>query len=153
MLFEEWVWDSIVAVMAVVGRLKIVHRFEAFLARQNQYTLLVLFTFPFFIMLPAKVYGLYLITSGKVVRGITIFVAAKVTITALVTRLFIISKDKLLLIKSFASFYHWFQDKKEWLYAEVRKLPAWQAAAKLRHALRVKMRSLLMQLKGWLSKR
>jgi hypothetical protein len=147
MLFEDWVWDSIVALMHVVGRLKIINRFETFLARQNPYLLLTLFIFPFLIMIPAKLYGLFLITDGKVIRGVTIFVIAKVTITALITRLFIISKDKLLQIKAFAAFYYWFKAKKEWLYSEVRKLPAWQTAregiTKLRHRLKMLMHSLI----------
>jgi hypothetical protein len=128
MLLEEWVWDKILAVMAYVGRLKVINRFETFLARQHQYLLLTFFIVPFLIMIPAKVYGLYLMTSGHVLRGVTIFVVAKGLITALVTRLFLISKDKLLRIRSFARFYFWFADKKEWLYSEVRKLPAWQVA-------------------------
>lgn len=147
MLFEDWVWDSIVALMAAVGRLKIISRFETFLARQNQYLLLTLFTFPFLIMIPAKVYGIYLIADGKVIRGITIFVVAKGLITALVTRLFIISKDKLLLIRKFASFYYWFTEKKEWLYSEVLKLPAWQMAKKgiikFKQRLKITMNSLM----------
>ena len=142
MLFEDWVWDSLVAFMQVVGRLKIINRFETFLGKQNQYLLLTLFIFPFFIMIPAKVYGIYLITSGKVMRGFTIFVVAKGLITVLVTRLFIVSKDKLLLIKSFASFYYWFKDKKEWLYAEVRKLPAWQMAREWITQLKMILRNL-----------
>jgi hypothetical protein len=149
MLFEDWVWDSIVALMARVGRLRIINRFETFLAQQNQYLLLTLFTFPFLIMIPAKLYGLYLITSGKVLKGVTIFIMAKLTITALVTRLFIISKDKILLIKPFAVFYYWFNDKKEWLYAEVRKLPAWQAAKEWIADLKIKLRLLR---KKWLHK-
>jgi hypothetical protein len=142
MLFEDWIWDSIVALVQVVARLKIIIRFETFLGKQNQYLLLTLFIFPFFIMIPAKVYGIYLITSGKVIRGVTIFVAAKGLITVLVTRLFVVSKDKLLLIKSFASFYYWFKDKKEWLYSEVRKLPAWQMAREWITELKVKLRNL-----------
>lgn len=142
MLFEDWVWDSIVALMEVVGRLKIINRFETLLARQNQYLLLTLFIFPFLIMIPAKLYGLYLITSGRVIRGVTIFVVAKGLITALVTRLFILSKDKLLQIKAFAAFYYWFKDKKEWLYSEVRKLPAWQMAREWITQLKMKLRSL-----------
>jgi len=142
MLFEDWVWDSIVAFMQLVGRLKIIKRFETFLAKQNQYLLLTLFIFPFFIMIPAKIYGIYLITSGKVIRGVTIFVVAKGLITLLVTRLFIVSKDKLLLIKSFASFYYWFKDKKEWLYSEVRKLPAWQMAREWITQLKMQLRNL-----------
>ena len=143
MLFEDWVWDSLVAFMQVVGRLKIINRFETYLAKQNQYLLLTLFIFPFFIMIPAKVYGIYLITSGKVIRGVTIFVVAKGLITLLVTRLFIVSKDRLLLIKPFASFYYWFTDKKEWLYSEVRKLPAWQMAREWIAQLKKQLRNLL----------
>ena len=129
-MFEEWVWDTIMAVMERVGRLKIVNRFENLLARQNPYLLLSLFLFPFLIMIPAKLYGLYLVTEGKTLRGILIFVLAKVFITAFVTRLFFVSKDKLLQIKRFAASYVWFKEKKDWLYAELNKLPAWQAARK-----------------------
>jgi hypothetical protein len=142
MLFEDWVWDSIVAFMEVVGKLKAVNRFETFLARQNPYLLLALFVFPFFIMIPAKLYGLYLLTNGKVIRGVAIFVIAKGFITALLTRLFMISRDKLLQIKAFAAFFFWFRDKKEWLYSEVRKLPAWQTARAWIAQLKMKLRSL-----------
>ena len=142
MLFEDWVWDSIVHLMEIVGRLKAVTRFEAFLARQNQYLLLTLFVVPFLIMIPAKVYGLYLITSGKIIRGVTIFVVAKGLITALLTRLFMISREKLLQIKTFAAFFYWFREKKEWLYAELSKLPAWQTARAWIAQVKMKIRSL-----------
>jgi hypothetical protein len=129
-MFEEWVWDTIMAVMEIVGRLKLVKRFENLLARQNPYLLLSLFLFPFLIMIPAKIYGLYLVAEGKTLRGILIFVLAKGFITAFVTRLFFVSKDKLMQIKSFAASYYWVKEKKDWLYAELDKLPAWQAARK-----------------------
>ncbi len=146
LLFEDWVWDSILALMQVVARLRVVRRFEAFLQRQNQYLLLSLFAFPFLIMIPAQVFGLYLIASGRILRGAALFVIAKVTITALVTRLFVISRDKLLLIRSFAAFYSWFREAKERLYAELRKLSAWNAAgeavARFKHALRMRVRQM-----------
>jgi hypothetical protein len=142
MLFEDWVWDTIVALMEEFERLKIINRFESFLARQNQYLLLTLFTFPFLIVIPAKLYGIYLIADGKVIRGVTIFIVAEVLITALVTRLFIISKDKLLQIKAFKTFYYWFKDKKEWLYSELHKLRAWQLAKEWIAQLKTKLRSM-----------
>ncbi len=142
MLFEDWVWDTIVDLMEELGRLKIINRFEIFLAKQNQYLLLTLFTFPFLIVIPAKLYGLYLIADGKVIRGVTIFIVAETLITALVTRLFIISKDKLLQIKAFETFYYWFKDKKEWLYSELRKLRAWQLAREWIVQLKTKLRFL-----------
>jgi hypothetical protein len=146
MLFEDWVWDTIIDLMKEVGRLKIINRFENFVARQNQYLLLTLFTFPFLIVIPAKLYGLYLIADGKVIRGVTIFIVAEVLITALVTRLFIISKDKLLQMKAFETFYYWFKDKKEWLYSELRKLRAWQLAIEWIAQLKTKLR--FMRRKG-----
>jgi len=142
MLFEDWVWDTIVELMEKVARLRIINRFESFLARQNRYLLLTLFTFPFLIVIPAKLYGLYLIADGKVIRGVTIFIVAEVLITALITRLFIISKDKLLQIKAFVTFYYWFKDKKEWLYSELRKLRAWQLASEWIAQLKTKLRFL-----------
>lgn len=129
-MLEEWVWDTIMAVMEIVGRLKLVNRFENLLARQNPYLLLSLFLFPFLIMIPAKIYGLYLVAEGKTLRGILIFVLAKGFITAFVTRLFFVSKDKLMQIKRFAASYYWVKEKKDWLYAELNKLPTWQAARK-----------------------
>ena len=146
MLFEDWVWDSILALMERVSRLKTVHRLEVFIARQNQYLLLVFFCVPFFIMIPAKVYGLYLIANGKFLRGITIFIVAKGLITALITRLFVISKDTLLSMPAFAASYYWFKDKKDWLYAELNRMPAWLAAkrtlADLRRRIKEKLHSL-----------
>lgn len=142
MLFEDWVWDSIVALMEVAGRLKSISRFETFLAKQNRYLLLALFTFPFLIMIPAKLYGLFLIASGKVVHGVIIFVMAKALITALVTRLFVISRDKLLQIEAFAAFYYWFTRKKAWLYSEVRKLPGWKTTIERIAGIKMQLRSL-----------
>ncbi len=147
MLFEDWVWDSILALMQVVARLKIVQAFEDFLRRQNQYLLLTFFVFPFLIMIPAKLLGLYMIASGKILRGAAIFVVAKVTITALVTRLFVISREKLLLIRPFAAFYYWFREAKDRLYAELRKIPAWTRArdAITRFKQELKMRIRMMR--------
>lgn len=50
-MFEEWVWDTIMALMEKMGHLKIVNRFETFLTGQNPYLLLSLFLFPVLIML------------------------------------------------------------------------------------------------------
>ncbi len=145
-MFEEWVWDNIMAVMEKIGRLKIINRFDAFLVKLNPYLLLSFFLLPLFIMIPAKIYGLYLIADGKAVRGILIFVMAKGLITAIITRLFFVTKDKLMQIKAFAASCYWIKEMKEWLYAEFNKLPAWQAArrrvAELKRFLKEKFRSL-----------
>jgi hypothetical protein len=145
-MFEEWVWDNIMAVMEKIGRLKIIKRFDAFLVKLNPYLLLSLFLLPFFIMIPAKVYGLYLIADGKAIRGILLFVLAKGLITAVITRLFFVTKDKLMRIKAFSASYYWIKEKKEWLYAELNKLPAWQAAkrrvAELKRFIKENFRSL-----------
>jgi hypothetical protein len=151
-MFEEWVWDTLMALMEKIGHLKIVNRFEAFLTKQNPYILLSLFLFPFLIMVPAKIYGIYLVTEGKTLRGILIFVLAKGFITAFVTRLFFVSKYKLMQIKNFAASYYWVAEKKDWLYAELNKLPAWQVARKSVAALKrlIKNKTLTLKRGGWI---
>ncbi|HUJ16498.1 MAG TPA: hypothetical protein VL197_00750, partial [Nitrospirota bacterium] len=71
---------------------------------------------------------------------------AKGLITALITRLFVISKDTLLSMPAFAASYYWFKDKKDWLYAELNRMPAWLAAkrtlADLRRRIKEKLHSL-----------
>jgi len=146
-MFEEWVWDTLMAVMETIDHLKIVKRFEIYLTSQNPYLLLSLFLFPFLIMIPAKIYGIYLIAEGKIVRGILIFVLAKGFITAFVTRLFFVSKDKLMQIKNFAASYSWVTEKKAWLYAELNKLPAWQKAKRSVAALKRIIKDKVLTLK------
>jgi hypothetical protein len=48
MLFEDWIWDSLVAFMQVVGRLKIINRFETFLGKQKLISPAHLIYFPLF---------------------------------------------------------------------------------------------------------
>jgi len=143
-MFEEWVWDNIMAVVEKIGRLEIITRFDTFIIKQNPYLLLSFFLFPFLIMIPAKIYGLYLIADGKALRGILIFVLAKGFITAIITRFFFVTKDKLMQIKAFAARYAWIKEKKEWIYAELNRLPAWQAArrrvAELKRFIKEKFR-------------
>ena len=70
-----------------------------------------------------------------------------IIITAIVTRLFFIRKEKLLLIGPFAKSYFWFIEKKEWLYAEVRKLRAWQAAREFIRKLKLRVKMLVRHAK------
>ncbi len=57
-----------------------------------------------------------------------------------------------MLIKNFAATYYWVTEKKNWLYAELNKLPAWQTARKSIAALKrlIKDKVLTFRQAGWI---
>jgi hypothetical protein len=137
---EEWIWDSLTAIMAWLGRLPIVHRLEARIARLSPYAAMTAFIVPWLVLIPAKVLALWLIASGHGVLGIEVFIVAKVIGTALLARLFTLTRPALLTIGWFARFYARFSAWRERMYAYVKSLPAWQQAkawiARVRESMR-----------------
>jgi len=123
---EEWIWNNFTALVARLARLRAVRRAEAVIARQHPYLLLCLFALPALVMLPFKLYAFYLLGTGHAYQGVAVLVVAKALGTALLTRLFVISRDKLLGIRAFAALYQWIMAKKQWLRDELAKV-AWLA--------------------------
>jgi hypothetical protein len=123
-LFEEWVWDYFTALIARLAKLEAIQRVEAVIARQNRYVLFGLFAVPLLIMIPFKLYSFYLMGTGRAYQGLAVLITAKALGTALVTRLFVISKDKLLSVGLFAVCYHWVMAKKQWLHDQLEQI-AW----------------------------
>lgn len=103
--FWEWLWDPLQALMARLGRLPVLRRIEAQAARAPPYAALALFVLPGISLLPFKLAGLYFIAHGKPLLGLATFLTAKLVGTALVARLFTLTKPQLLHIGWFARSY------------------------------------------------
>ena len=125
---EEWVWDHIAAVMAWVGKLPVFRWVEARIAKLPPYPALVSFAIPWLLLLPAKFLALWLMGTGHVKTGILVFVIAKLVGTAILARLFALTKPALLTIGWFAFIHGKFTGWRDRVYAYVKALPAWQAA-------------------------
>lgn len=123
---EEWVWDSMLAFMAWLGRLPPVHWVETQLSLLPPYAALIAFVIPGAILLPFKLAAFWLIAHGHGIYGMWVFVIAKAIGTAFLARIFALTKPALLTIGWFRRTYTAIMGWKERLYAYVRALPAYQ---------------------------
>ena len=104
-LFEDFVWSRITALVAVLARLHLVARLEAWVLTQGRHTTLALFAIPIACLIPIKLTAVWLIATGHVVTGILVIIAAKVTGTAISARLFVIARPKLMTFETFVRFH------------------------------------------------
>lgn len=145
-LIEEWLWEGLKRAMQWLGRLPVVRSLEARIARAGPKTAITLFVIPWLLLLPAKLLAFWLIGTGHAGTGILVFVAAKVLGTALLARLFTLTKPALLTIGWFRRLHDWFVVIKQRLLAFVRGLRVviWvkAASARVRAALRTLWRRL-----------
>lgn len=141
MVLEEWIWDSLTAVMAALGRLPPVRWLERRVARLSPYAAMSVFVLPWLVLLPAKVLAFWFIGTGHLRLGVLVFVLAKVIGTALLARLFTLTRPALLSIAWFRRLHAWFTSWRDRLYAFVRSLRAWQIAKAWLAALRGRWRA------------
>ena len=136
---EEWVWDAMLAFMAWLARLPPVHWAESRIARLPPPAALIFFIVPAAILLPFKLAAFRLIAQGHGLYGLWVFVVAKVIGTALLARIFSLTKPALLTINWFNRAYFAITGWKQRVYAYVRALPTYQ---RLRQLARVVKRSI-----------
>ena len=127
-VFEEFLWVRLTALVARLARLPAVARLEAGIVRLPPYAAMALFAVPTALLVPLKLGALYLIASGHAVLGIAGIVVAKLALTAVMTRLFAICRPQLLTIAWFARLHDWVLRVRADLYARVRGMPGWRSA-------------------------
>jgi hypothetical protein len=103
--FWEWLWDPLERIMARIGRLPLLRQLEGWIAAAPRFVALACFLIPGAVLLPFKVLGLYFLGHGAPMLGLSTFMAAKVVGTALVARIFALTKAQLLQIGWFAGVY------------------------------------------------
>lgn len=126
LLFEEWGWRPLAQAVAWLARFRIVARIERVIAGLPPYPSLVVFALPGLILLPVKLIGLWLLASGQVLLAGALLLGAKVVSTALVARLFMLTRPALLRIVWFKRLYDWFMPWKEALFTYVRGTFVWR---------------------------
>lgn len=148
MLVEEWLWDRLVRFTQWLAKLPVFRAIEARIQRLSPTAAMATFAIPWLLLLPAKVLGLWLLGRGRVVLGVTVFVVAKVIGTAMLARLFTLTKPALLQVAWFRRLYTWFTGLRDRLYAYVRSLRAWQATRRWVLAVRMRLRLVWRRLRG-----
>jgi len=145
-LLEDWLWDDLARLAAAIGRLPIFHQIEVLILRLPPYAALILFAAPSLLLFPVKLLALYFISHGHSLFGLLTMIGAKVAGTALVARLFLLTRPKLLQINWFARLYEWFTAFKARIYGAIKST----AIYKLAHRQKLRLKNYL---KVWIGKR
>ena len=140
MFAEEVVWEALKRVMAVLGHLPLIRHVEARIATLPPYAAAVVFLLPGALLLPVKIGAIWLIANGHALLGCELIIAAKLIGTALVARIFTLTKPALMSLAWFASMHGWIMRWRATLYAWVKASTVWQRLEALRAALQALLR-------------
>lgn len=135
-LFEEWGWEPLAALMARIARWRGLAWVERAIRRLPPYAALVIFALPWLLLLPVKLGALALIGQGRPMLGAAVIVAAKLLGTAVLARLFALTKPALMRLGWFASAYARWSGWKATLFAWVRASWAWRWGQRMKRGVR-----------------
>jgi hypothetical protein len=144
LLFEEWGWRPLAEALAYLSRFKLFARMELAIAGLPPYAALATLALPTSLLFPLKLLAVYLVAQGQFVAASMLFVGAKIASTALIARLFLLTKPALMQIGWFAAIYGVIVPWKDALFARIRASWAW------RYGRMVKTRVRLEAKKAWL---
>jgi hypothetical protein len=125
-LFAEWGWRPLAALLGQLRRLALVARLENWLQTLPPYGALAAFVLPSLFLVPLKIFAIYFIAHGQKTAALGLLVFAKLGGTALVARLYILTGPQLMRIPWFARAYHAIMPWKEAVYAQIRISWAWR---------------------------
>lgn len=125
-LFEEWGWKPLSDALAWLARFRIVAKLEGLIARLPPYAALFVFALPTAFLFPVKLAAMWLLAKGQVATATATFIAAKIASTALVARLFMLTRPALMQIAWFARAYNRFMPWKDRLFAQIRASWVWR---------------------------
>lgn len=125
-LFEEWGWKPLSEALAWLARFRIIAKLEGLIARLPPYGALFVFALPTAILFPLKLLAVWLLANEQFAAATGLFIGAKIASTALVARLFMLTRPALMQIAWFARAYNWFMPWKDRLFAQIRASWVWR---------------------------
>jgi len=146
-IFEEWGWRPLAALLAQLARLRPVAAIEAGIASLPPYPSLLVFALPTALLFPLKLLSLWLIAEGRLLLASLLFAFAKVAGTALLARIYQLTEPKLMQLAWFARLHDIVVPWKDALVDRVKATPVWRAAADLKSRAKVALKAVLAPLK------
>lgn len=148
-LFEDWLWDDLLRLMAALGRLPVLRQVERLVAALPPYGALATFAAPSLLLVPVKLAALWFIAHKHALLGLLIIIVAKIVGTALVARIYVLTQAQLLRINWFAALHARFVNFKEKVYAIIKASSLYQLIhqqkLRLKEWLHTRGRSFLRQ--------
>lgn len=142
-LFEEWGWRPLSDFIARLAKYAPVAAVERWIAGLPPYAALFAIALPTTLLLPLKFVAVWLLANNHFATATLLFLGAKLASTALIARVFILTKPALMRIAWFARAYDWFVPWKDALFAQIRASWIW------RYGRMVKTRIKLELTRAW----
>ncbi len=138
LLFEEWGWEPLAALVARLARLPLWAWVERRIAALPPWAAVATFALPALALVPVKLAALFLIGEGHALMGLTVLLGAKLLGTALLARLFTLTQPALMKLPWFARWYPRWKAWKDGIIAQVRASPMWLAAGRWKRDVRAR---------------
>jgi hypothetical protein len=135
-LFEDWLWDDLLRLMAALGRLPGLRQVEQLIAALPPYGALAAFGLPTLLLLPVKLAAFWLVAHKQAALGLGVIIAAKLVGTALLARIYALTHPQLLRIAWFAALHARYVSFKMRVYAALKATRIYQFLHQ--HKLRLK---------------
>jgi len=126
LLFEEWGWQPLSNLLARLARYPLWAKVELFIAGLPPYGALLALGIPSAVLIPAKLLGVYFLASGHLISAGVVIFLAKIASTALIARIFLLTKPALMQIPWFARAYELFVPWKDALFERIRASWVWR---------------------------
>jgi hypothetical protein len=127
LLFEEWGWEPMARAMARLARLRVWARVEAALRALPPWGAVLAFFLPMLLLLPVKLFGLFLLGEGHALSALLLLLAAKLVGTAILAWLFQLVEPALMRIPWFARYYPRWKLWKDSVLNSVRESRGWRS--------------------------
>jgi hypothetical protein len=138
-LFEEWGWRPLSDFLARLAKYAPVAAVERWIAALPPYAALVTIALPTTLLLPLKFVAVWLLANEHFASATLLFFGAKVASTALIARVFILTKPALMRIGWFARLYNWFVPWKDALFAQIRASRIWRYGRMLKTRIKLEI--------------
>lgn len=146
-LFEEWGWRPLSELIARLAKFALVAALERWIAGLPPFAALLVIALPTTLLLPLKFVAVWLLANGHYATATLLFFGAKVASTALIARIFILTKPSLMQIGWFARAYNWFVPWTDALFAEIRSSWVWRYGRMLKARIKLEIAQAWTRLK------
>lgn len=145
-LFEEWGWKPLSGLLARLAQYGPVALIERWIAGLPPYGAIVVFALPTLVLLPLKFAAMWLLALGRYWTATALFAGAKVASTALVARLFTLTKPQLMRIAWFARAYEWFVPWKDYYFTLIRSSWVWRYGRMVKNRVRIETKQIWLRM-------
>ncbi|MBB5392995.1 hypothetical protein FB599_2913 [Herbaspirillum sp. SJZ130] len=151
LILEEWLWEVTQALLARIPAWPFLVKLQHWVQRLSPYAALLVFLAPTLLLLPVKILALLSITHGHPTLGVGIILAAKVLGTALVARIYALTRRSMLSLAWFQRAHDNILAFKDRMIAHLYASPGWQQIQKSIASLQRTVRGAIETAKSRLS--